>query len=129
MKKIFSILISTVIISTLAISCQYDKADLVYPVSVCDTATVRYSIEVQGVFDIYCKTCHGGTADMGGGIQLYDYTTASRYALDGVNGEGSLLSSVLQDGGVEPMPRGKPKIDDCSINIIRAWVNLGAPNN
>ena len=134
MKKLFFIITIATSISIGIISCQNDKADVVYPASGsggCDTTTVRYSVEVQGVLNTYCQRCHGGTADAGAGIQLYDYGTASGYALDGygINGEGSLLSSVLQDGGVEPMPLGGGKIDDCSINIIRAWTNAGAPNN
>lgn len=130
MKKIFGGLIFGLTVSVISVSCYYDKADQVYPTPDCDTTAVSFSTDVQGVFSQYCNSCHGGTADLGGGIQLNDYTTASGLSLDGLyGGEGTLLSSVLQDGGASPMPRGSSKIDDCSINIIRAWKNQGAPNN
>ena len=130
MKNIVKGFIFGLLISAAGTSCYYDKADQVYPATDCDTTAMTYSTDVQGVFTQYCNSCHGGTADLGGGIQLNEYTTASGLALDGLyGGTCTLLSSVLQDGGASSMPKGQSKIDDCSINIIRAWKNQGAPNN
>jgi hypothetical protein len=43
--------------------------------------------------------------------------------------DNKLISSITWDGTVTPMPYALPKLDDCTINTIIAWVNRGAPDN
>ena len=71
-----------------------------------------------------CFSCHGGTADQGAGIQLEDYTTMQDLANTGI-----LLSCLIQDGSVSPMPKGAAKLSDCDINKFDAWIKQGAPQN
>lgn len=120
------LLASVIVISN---ACTYDKADEVYPMVTCDSVDVQYSVEIKAILDQYCQSCHGGTADAGAGIQLYDHSVIAAFALDGQFTYGSLLSAVLWEGGAPQMPQGNPQIDECSISQIRAWVNAGAPNN
>ncbi len=94
----------------------------------CDTALVRYSIEIKTILDRSCRGCHG-EINPSSGINLYDYTTISQLALDGLHTYGTLLSAVMHEGGASPMPKGGDKLPDCDINKFRAWVNRGAPNN
>jgi len=129
MKQIIISFISGLIIWSSTTSCFYNKADEVYPNVSCDTTDVRFSVEIASILDQYCAACHSGSADAGAGIQLYDYATISSLALDGQFTYGTLLSSVLWEGGASQMPKGDPQIDECSISQLRAWVNAGAPNN
>jgi mono/diheme cytochrome c family protein len=109
--------------------CYYDKADQQYPNVGCDTAVVRYSVEIKSILDANCSSCHEGDGSISG-INLYDYSTISGLALDGQYVYGSLLSAVLHEGGnPNPMPQGGSKLPDCELNKFRAWVNSGAPNN
>lgn len=129
MKKYSIAFFPLAVIFFTASGCFYDKADEVYPVDTCDTTDMRYSVEVKAILDQYCESCHGGTADAGAGIQLYDYATISNLALDGQFTYGTLMSSVRWEGGASQMPKGDPQIDECSIKQLQAWVNAGAPNN
>ena len=109
--------------------CYYDKADVQYPSpGGCDTASVLYTVQITAILDASCKSCHDGTNSVSG-IDLYDYNTISTLALDGRFTYGTLLSAVMHQGGAPAMPQGAPKLSDCDINTIAAWVNRGAPNN
>ena len=105
--------------------CYYDKADIAYPAPpACDTTTVRLSVELNDIMKKSCFSCHGGTADLGAGIQLEDYATIKDYADFGL-----LISSLIQDGTTSAMPKDAAKLSDCDINKFKAWVNRGSPQN
>jgi mono/diheme cytochrome c family protein len=111
--------------------CMNNKGDQDYPsspTSSCDTTTVRYSVEIKSILDANCKGCHNGSNSLSG-IDLYDHSTIAAYALDGKFTYGSLLSAVKHEGGAPEMPKGAPKLQDCDINKIAAWVHKGALNN
>ncbi len=123
--------VSIVYFFSTATGCVNHKADIVYP---CDTALVRYSVEIRSIMDDQCQNCHGASPEQNAnsfGINLYDYPTISAFALDDSTGcdEGVLLGSLTHSGCISEMPKGQDKLNDCSINKFRAWVNRGAPNN
>src|SRR4051812_10958235 len=103
--------------------CVYHKADVEYPASGsgCDTTGMRYSVDIKAILDANCKSCHDGT-DVSG-FDLYDYPTISSLALDGQFTYGTLLSAVMHEGGAPEMPQGGPKLQECDINKIAAWVH------
>ncbi len=108
--------------------CAYHKADIEYPApGGCDTINMRYSVEIKAILDANCKSCHDGT-DVSG-YDLYDHATIAGLALDGNFTYGTLLSAVMHEGGAPEMPQGGPKLTDCDINKIAAWVHAGAPDN
>ena len=110
-------------------SCYYDKTQLQYPATTCDTTNVSYSIEIINILDASCQGCHKGSSSSSG-INLYDYATIKSLALDGKYVYGSLVSSVSWQGGnPKPMPQGGNQLPVCDINKIKAWVNRGAPAN
>lgn len=109
--------------------CFYHKSDQEYPTPpTCDTTNVRYSVEIKAILDENCKACHGGSSPISG-IDLYDHDVISFFALDGQFTYGTLLSAVMHEGGAPEMPDGGPKLQDCDINKIAAWVHDGAPDN
>lgn len=128
MKKIF--FYTTAIIFVFAFgSCYYDKTQVQYPSTTCDTTNVSYNIDIVNILNASCQGCHKGSSSSSG-INLYDYATIKSLALDGKYIYGSLVSSVSYQGGnPNPMPQGENQLPECDINKIRAWVNLGAPDN
>jgi hypothetical protein len=127
-KKIF--VYTTIVIILFAVSsCYYDKTQVQYPATTCDTTNVSYSIDIINILDASCQGCHKGSGSSSG-INLYDYATIKSLALDGKYVYGSLVSSVSYQGGnPNPMPQGGNKLPECDINKLRAWANLGAPDN
>ncbi|MFO0415442.1 MAG: c-type cytochrome [Bacteroidota bacterium] len=119
MKKILLPLFFLVIFFS---SCYYDKEDILYGPSQCDTSAVKYSVQVTSILNASCLSCHSGTAAAGGGIKLDSYN-AVKAAAD----NGSLLSSVTRS--VNPMPKGAARLNECRIAELRTWVRNGAPNN
>jgi len=109
--------------------CVYHKSDQEYPAPLtCDTVNVRYNVEIKSILDEHCATCHSGSNSITG-IDLYDHSVISFFALDGQFTYGTLLSAVMHEGGAPEMPDGGPKLQDCEINKIAAWVHDGAPDN
>ncbi|MFT3845751.1 MAG: hypothetical protein QM725_11905 [Lacibacter sp.] len=122
MKAEISILL--LLVTVLSSSCYYDKEELLYGTTVCDTANVKYTTQIAPVISASCLSCHGGNASAGGGIQLGDY---SSFKVQAANGK--LLGSVTQVPGFSPMPKGGAKLSDCNVAVIRTWIRNGMPNN
>lgn len=124
MKKLIPVL-SLVLIGFA--SCYKDNAEDMYPGTgsgPCDTANVTFSGVVKPIIDSRCATagCHNNA--VASGIDLSAYSGVA-----GVANSGKLLSAITHDGQASFMPKGLPKLDDCTIAKIRVWVNAGAPNN
>ena len=90
----------------------------------CDTATVRFSVEVREVLRRHCWECHASSIATAGVIlDTYNGVTLR------VN-SGQLLSAVRQDNiRARPMPNARPRIPLCDLRTIEIWVAAGAPNN
>ncbi len=121
MKKIIFVLLITVSVLFLS-SCYYDKEDLLYGPSTCDTTAVKYSVQIKSILNASCLSCHSGTAAAGGGVKLDSYA-----ALKTAVNNGSFLSSVTR--AVNPMPKGAPRLVECRVAEIRTWIRNGAPDN
>lgn len=105
-------------------ACYYDKEELVYPKSTCDTVAVSYKTNIASIISANCYSCHSGTAENGAGIQLDSYDNLKNMAIF-----GPLLQVVRHDAGFAQMPKGGSKLSDCNIAKIRIWVEAGAPDN
>jgi hypothetical protein len=103
-------------------SCYYDKEDLLYAGSKCDTSNVKFSVQINTILNSGCITCHGGTAANGGGIKLGTYADVKTYADNGL-----LLNAVSRT--INPMPKGGSRLSDCRIAEISTWIRNKAPNN
>lgn len=106
-----------------ATGCYNDNREELYPITSCDTANVTYAAVVKPIIDSKCATsgCHLGTAPSG-----YDLSSYAMVASVANNGK---LVAAIEHTGPSPMPKGLPKLDDCTIAKIKIWVNAGAPNN
>jgi len=126
MKKKLIILSAIICAAAIFGGCYYDKAEQVYPQStVCDTANIRYSTDIVGILSANCYACHSGTASASGGRKFDQYDLLKNNYVN----TGALVKAITHAPGVVPMPYNMPKLQQCSIDKIVAWVNKGAPNN
>ena len=117
------ILVGSGILITSLNSCYYDKADLLYPDTACDTAAVKYSTSIVPVLSSNCISCHGGSTPSAG-IGLDTYAGVKTQA-----NNGRLLGAVTHSPNFSPMPKNSNKLSTCNIEKIRIWIAAGAPNN
>lgn len=108
-------------------SCYKDNAEDMYPsggTGACDTTNITFSGVVKPIIDAKCATagCHFDASV--NGIDLFHYSGVAAVA-----NNGKLMSAITHNGQASFMPKGMPKLDDCTIAKIRVWVNAGAPNN
>lgn len=124
MKKILIPILFFVCLMALQ-SCYYDKAEQVYPIksNTCDTSAMTYTTHVQPIIQNYCYSCHAGAASAGAGIVLDSYLSLKAFVPS-----GSLVNRLVTTDPSILMPKGGPKLSDCDISKIKAWINAGAPN-
>lgn len=108
--------------------CYKDNAEEMYPPagggSTCETTNVTFSNTVNTIIATKCATagCHATSSPTG--INLSSYAGIAAIA-----NSGKLMASITHSGSASAMPKGLPKLDDCSIAKIKKWVEDGAPNN
>src|SRR6478672_12655645 len=126
MKHRSSILFFAALMLMLAFSvssCYYDKEEVLYPDSICDTADVRYSTTIQPVLSSNCVSCHGGSTPSAG-IKLDTYEGVSIQAAN-----GRLWGAVSHSANFSPMPKNANKLSNCNLAKIKKWLDAGHPNN
>jgi len=87
----------------------------------CDTVAVSYNAFIQPLVQARCVGCHSGSVPQGG-IDLTTYTNVRTQALN-----GKLYNSVSRN--TNWMPKGGAKLDACTQQKIKSWVDAGAPQN
>ena len=119
-------LISFISLSVLMLtSCYYDNAEDLYgQLAPCDTANVKYSVQVVNILSQNCNRCHGGNATDGAGIKLQDFKVVQSSALN-----GTLVGVLKHSPGYVQMPKNAAKLSNCDIAVIEAWIKRGAPEN
>lgn len=108
---------------SLAAGCSYSHGEEPTPCN--DSIPSTYAAVVSPIFDASCRSCHGSGVyqTLGGGNNYGTY--------EGIkNQSGSLLlGSIEHLPGYDAMPKGAPKLSDCDIARIKAWIDAGEPNN
>jgi hypothetical protein len=117
----FCCLLFIVIISNS--SCYYDKEELLYPQTTCDSTTVTYSGTIVPILLSNCNNCHSGSSPSAG----INYTTYAGVKAQVDNGR--FLGAVSHASGFSPMPKNATKLNNCNLAKIRKWIAAGAPNN
>jgi hypothetical protein len=123
--KFLTVLTGIVVFICLFAGCSKASEDKLAGNLSCDTAGVKYSTQIVTILQQNCYQCHGSNSTIGsGGIALYTYGQLKAY----VDNE-YLLGEINHATGYIGMPYLLPKLPDCELNTIVAWVNAGAPNN
>lgn len=104
-------------------SCTWNNEAELYP---CDSINVTYSQTVKAIIEKRCYSCHSASnsALYGDGINLEGYSN-----LKNATDAGLVLGNIKHEPGFLAMPKGGPKLSDCDIAKIEAWVNKGAPED
>jgi hypothetical protein len=89
----------------------------------CDTLNMSYAAHVQPVLELNCYTCHQQGVSLGS-VTLEGFDNVITYVES-----GQLLGAIRHDPDYSAMPQDAPKLSDCAIAKITAWVNQGALNN
>jgi len=103
--------------------CYYDKEEILYPQTVCDTTNVTYSSSVVPILLSNCTVCHGGNTPSAG-IKLDTYADVKIQVTN-----GRLWGAVSQAISFSPMPKNAAKMSTCNLTKIKKWIDAGAPNN
>lgn len=103
-------------------SCYKDNEEDLYGNN-CQTTDVSFSLTIQPILNANCVSCHSG-AGASAGIRLSNHAEVSA-AIDG----GRLIGAIKHTSGFSAMPPSGPKLSNCQISQIEAWVAQGKPNN
>jgi len=123
--KFLTVLALIIIFIASFAGCSKASEDKLPGNSSCDTVGVKYSTQIVTILQQNCYQCHGNGSTIGsGGISLYTYGQLKAYADNGM-----LLADITHAPGAVGMPYLLPKLPDCEINTILAWVLAGTPNN
>ncbi len=85
----------------------------------CDTTNVLYTSQVAPIITLHCTGCHGGNAPEAG-IDLTQRSTVETYARNGM-----LVGTISHSSGFINMPPSGPRVNDCTIGTIKAWISQG----
>lgn len=119
-------------------SCKTANEVELYP---CDTTDISYQNDILPIIETKCYKCHSDAnaplfAKNAGGfpVELEGYAKLSPWATSSPGGSSTsyLLGNIkhdLSDPEFSPMPKGDPKLPQCEIDKIEAWINKGVPNN
>ena len=97
--------------------CYYDKEEILYPGTVCDTANVSWTGSVKAIIDGNCATtgCH-----VAGGTGPGDFTQYANVKAQVDN--GNFTSIVLVSKTMPP----SFSLSSCQLEQLTIWVNNGA---
>jgi hypothetical protein len=123
-KNIIALLVAGLFVVAVSnTGCYYDKEEILYPQTVCDTANVTYSGSVIPILISNCTVCHGGSTPSAG-IKLDTYADVKVQVTN-----GRLWGAVSQAVSFSPMPKNGTKMSTCNLTKIKKWIDAGAPNN
>lgn len=98
-------------------SCKYDQQVL----AECSNTDPSWNGAVKEIIAVNCAVsgCHLGSP--AGGFPLDSYEAAKAYAT-------GIVLAVKHESS-SPMPKGRPKLKDCEIEILEQWAALKCPLN
>lgn len=108
-------------------ACYFDNEEDLYgnPADAdCDVTDVSFSADVNPIIQANCITgCHSAV-NQSFGIVLETYDQIKNEAQN-----ERFFKSINHESGASPMPKNRPKLPQCDIDKIKAWIDAGLPNN
>lgn len=111
--KYLSLLFTILILFLSFTSCQYNKEELVLPVSDSCDSQISFAYTIKPIIDNNCLQCHNGSQFP----DLRIYESVSQNA-----------AAVKSETAAKRMPIGGSLTTE-EINAISCWVDNGAKNN
>ena len=91
--------------------------------TICLETTASYIMDIAPLIERSCKGCHSGPNPVGGfSLDTYDQVADKALA-------GRLFGAVAGLPGFVAMPLNQDPLPECDINLIKIWVDNGAPDN
>lgn len=111
-------------------SCTKRKSESISPTSkgyvltksdsICLSRTkISYDSTIKPIIKANCYSCH--IVDE---VDLSNFSNLHKYATN-----GKLLGDIEHKRGYKAMPVYDPKLDTCSIYLIKTWIDEGALEN
>ncbi|MFO7830300.1 MAG: hypothetical protein R6V23_16900 [Bacteroidales bacterium] len=104
-------------------SCTFDNEEDLLKDFTCDTTDVSYH-DLTYIFSDICANCHNETFTYREEIKMDNYENVK----SSIN-TGLVWPAINHESGVPPMPNGLPKLSDCDLAKIQAWIDAGMPEN
>ena len=123
MKKVFSFSAVLVIFLFIVYSCAKENEQELGAGTTCETTNMTYSKSIQPILESFCYDCHGR------GLSQNGINFDTHAGVKAVADNGKLVGAISHAPGFVAMPQSAPKLSNCNIDKIKAWVNAGAPNN
>lgn len=128
MPKLSKLTVLLFCLALIASSCASDNLDDLLANNstvICDTSNVTFSGTISPLVTANCSipNCHSGDFPASG----YDFTTYE--GLKVVVDKSRLFGVISHTPGFTPMPNGKPQLEQCDIDKVKAWIDAGAPND
>ena len=94
------------------------------------SAEVSFSKDISPILESSCVKCHG-VEKVSRGLDLTSYDKAIKGSVRGAvilpgDADNSTLVKLVVDG---KMPKQGAKLNQSQIDLIKAWISQGAPNN
>jgi|688.fasta_scaffold03792_5 hypothetical protein len=114
-------LTTSLILALVLGGCYYDKEEVLYPNSFCDTTNVTWSGTIQPLVQSRCATpgCHVT------GAQSPDLSTYSAFKAQ--VDQGRIEARAIQGTPSFMPPSGK--MPNCNIQQLQVWIDAGALQN
>ena len=129
MKNLITFFMLIILIGFIAGGCKKDSAEeVVEDLSGCNpdsSITVSYCRDISVIMKNHCgySGCHSNS-DKKAGIILTRYSNISDQTKN-----GEVICTMEHSGCGDAMPLNAAKLPDSVIAKVKAWKNLGAPNN
>ena len=108
----------------------YPNSDSAYPDSAAASGSASFAKDVLPIFESSCFSCHGGDKTEKG-LNLKTYASVMLGSQNGAvvtagDAGNSLLFKLVSSG---KMPKRGAKLTAEQLDVIKNWINSGAPNN
>ncbi|MBN1369054.1 MAG: hypothetical protein JW954_02310 [Dehalococcoidaceae bacterium] len=142
-RYVFLLVVFTIVIAAAGACGSPDQTDTTTP-TVTTSSQVRFSADIQPLFNSRCVACHQGVGDAGLSLEpgkahasLVNVasTQSPLVRVTPGNPEQSYLlhklnGTQLQVGGTgSRMPFGSSALSASQIDLVRNWISQGAQNN
>ncbi len=105
-------------------SCtKENEQELRWSVIYCEDSLVSFNTSILPMMNTSCNSCHSGSSPSSN-VRLDNYADVKNYAAN-----GSLMGVINHSSGFSPMPKGKPKWNECRIFTLQKWIDEGMQNN
>lgn len=104
-------------------SCTFYNEEDYFPIDTCNVENITYS-SLTYIFTGICAACHSESFTYRENIKMDSYENV----VSSIS-TGPVWKAINHEEGVRAMPNGLPKLSDCEISKIGAWINAGMPEN